>query len=234
MGDVRRIGVLQAGAPPEALSGRGAYGEMTLALLGPGFVHHIFDVQAGELPGGPEVADAYVVTGSSAGVYDALDWIAPLKGFLQAASGCAKLVGVCFGHQLMAEAFGGVVAKSHKGWGIGLHAYDLVRRERWMDDGPPRFAIPASHQDQVIVPPPRARVVAESAHAPFAALAYADHPAISFQGHPEFAPAFAQALIESRRGDRFSDAEADRAVASLREPHDLERVGGWIRRFLEG
>ena len=75
-----------------------------------------------------------MITGSAAGVYDPLPWIAPLKDFLVSAKGRAKLVGVCFGHQVMAEAFGGKVIKSPKGWGLGLHAYEVVRREGWMDE----------------------------------------------------------------------------------------------------
>src|SRR5438045_9020849 len=91
-------------------------------------------------------------------------------------------------------------------------------------------AVPASHQDQVVVQPPKTELVAESAFTPLAALAWTDRPAISFQFHPEFAPAFAQALIEMRY-DVVSDPKA--AIASLDAPNDNERVAGWIRRFLK-
>jgi hypothetical protein len=76
------------------------------------------------------------------------------------------------------------------------------------------------------------RVIAASDFTPFGALAYDDQPAISIQLHPEFEPAYAKALIESRRGTRFSPAQADAAIASLDAPDDRARVGGWIRRFL--
>ena len=92
------------------------------------------------------------MTGSAAGVYDDLPWIAPLKSFLRDVDGRAKLVGLCFGHQILAAAFGGTVEKSAKGWGIGLHTYDLFERADWMDDAT-RISVPAIHQDQVIVPP---------------------------------------------------------------------------------
>ena len=170
-----------------------------------------------------------LITGSPAGVYDPLPWIAPLMDFIRSADG-AKMIGVCFGHQVMAEALGGHVEKSDKGWGAGLHRYAVVRDERWIDSAG-TIAIPASHQDQVIMQPPNTNVVAASDFTPFAALAWTDRPAISFQFHPEFSPAFAKALIE-KRYDRIPEPEA--AIASLDAPNDNHAVGGWIRRFLNG
>jgi GMP synthase-like glutamine amidotransferase len=228
-----KIGLLETGEPPEQLQAEfGRYGAMFQDLLGPGHDYVTYDVQAGQLPADPAECDAYVVTGSAAGVYDDLPWIAPLKAFLVQAKE-QPLVGVCFGHQVMAEAFGGKVVKSDKGWGVGLHAYDVAAPQPWMGtDDAAKVAVPASHQDQVIVIPPTARAVAGSAFTPAGVLVYDDRPAISMQFHPEFDPAYARALIESRRGSRFTDAEADAAVASLGQANDRTRVGDWIRAFL--
>ena len=106
--------------------------------------------------------------------------------FIRAAK-ASKMVGVCFGHQIMAEALGGHVVKSDKGWGAGLHHYRIVHAEPWMDDAR-TVAVPASHQDQVVVQPPNTEIVAASDFTPYAALAWTDRPAISFQFHPEFSP----------------------------------------------
>lgn len=226
-----KIGLLETGEPPEALQPAfGRYGGMFQDLLGPGHDYVTYDVQAGVLPADPAECDAYVVTGSAAGVYDDLPWIAPLKAFLVEARE-QPLVGVCFGHQVMAEAFGGKVVKSDKGWGVGLHVYDVAEAQPWME-GATKAAVPASHQDQVIVIPPTARAVAGSAFTPAGVLVYDDRPAISMQFHPEFDPAYARALIESRRGSRFTDAEADAAIASLGRANDRARVAGWIQAFL--
>lgn len=225
-----KIGILETGAPPPALQPRfGRYPAMFRTLLGDGHVFSTYDVEKGELPAQPEEQDAYIVTGSPAGVYDDLPWIEPLKDFLRAAKGKAKLVGICFGHQIMAEAFGGRVAKSDKGWGIGLHRYEVLERAPWMDEAP-AIAIPVSHQDQVIDVPPSSRTLAGSDFNRFGVIAYDDQPAISFQCHPEFEPQFAAALIEARRARL---PEPDAAIATLAEPNDRARVADWIRRFLE-
>jgi GMP synthase-like glutamine amidotransferase len=226
-----KIGLLETGEPPQALQPEfGRYGGMFRDLLGPGHDYVTYDVQAGDLPADPGECDAYIVTGSSAGVYDDLPWIAPLKAFLVQARG-QPLVGVCFGHQVMAEAFGGKVLKSDKGWGVGLQAYEVAAPQPWMD-GVPVVAVPGSHQDQVVEIPPGARAVAGSAFTPAGILVYDDQPAISMQFHPEFDPAYAAALIEARRGDRFTDAQADAAIASLANPNDRARVADWIEAFL--
>ena len=132
----------------------------------------------------------------------------------------------------MAQAFGGRVIKSPKGWGIGLHRYRVRRRLAWMDDAA-TIASPASHQDQVVEPPPGAIVLAASDFTPFGMLAY-DDASISLQLHPEFDPAYAKALIEARRGSRYAEADADRAIASLTTGADERaRLGRWIGAFLE-
>ncbi|MDP1617635.1 type 1 glutamine amidotransferase [Phenylobacterium sp.] len=228
-----KLGILKTGAPPAPLETQfGGYPDMFQALLGPDTHDYVvFDAEAGELPASPEVCEAYLVTGSSAGVYEALPWIEGLSDFLRAAKGRAGLVGVCFGHQIMAQAFGGEVIKSPKGWGVGLHTYEVTDPAPWMDSTAP-IAVAASHQDQVVQAPPRARVVAASDFTPFGMLAYEDQPAISIQLHPEFEPAYARALIEARRGSRYDDAQADQAVASYAAPNDASRVGGWIEAFL--
>ena len=199
-----RLGVLETGSPPEALQARfGDYPAMFRALLGEDFQWRTYDVQNGPLPGRPEDEDAYIVTGASAGVYDGDPWIGRLMEFLRGARGRAKLVGICFGHQAMAQAFGGQVIKSPRGWGVGLHTYRVLEHAPWMDAAE-TIAVPASHQDQVVELPPKARVLAASAFSPFGMLDYGQD-AVSLQLHPEFEPAYAEALVERRRGTRFED-----------------------------
>jgi GMP synthase-like glutamine amidotransferase len=223
-----KVGILETGRPPGQLAEEfGDYPAMMRTMLGYGFEIESFDVQARKLPEAG-AHHAYLLTGSPAGVYEPLQWIPRLMDFIRSARD-RKMVGICFGHQIMAEALGGRVEKSDKGWGAGLHHYNVVRPEPWMD-GASMIAAPASHQDQVVVQPPNTEIVARSEFTPLAALAWTDRPAISFQFHPEFSPAFAKALID-KRYDIVPEPQA--AIASLDAPNDNERVAGWIRRFLK-
>ena len=223
-----KLAILETGRPPGDLTQRfGDYPAMFAKMLGLDFEVETFDVEAGEFPD-PADHDAVLITGSPAGVYEDLDWLPPLFDFIRAAKD-SRMVGVCFGHQAMAEALGGHVEKSDKGWGAGLHYYTITRPEPWLD-GAREIAAPASHQDQVVDQPPNTEIVASSDFTPYAALAWTDRPAISFQFHPEFSPEFAKALI-AERYDRVPNPDA--AIASLDAPNDNARVAGWIRRFLK-
>jgi GMP synthase-like glutamine amidotransferase len=226
-----RIAILETGRPPAGLADRfGTYPAMFVDLLGPGFEPVTFNVVDGELPDSPEAFPAYLITGSPVGVYEDHAWLEPLKDFLRAAKGRAKIVGICFGHQVMAEAFGGRVEKSDRGWGIGLQTLEVKARRPFMN-GETSISVPASHQDQIVVPPPNVEVLAASDFSPYGVIAYKDQPALSMQFHPEFEPAYAKALVEVRR-DRLPDPDA--AIASLDQPNDNRCIAQWIRDFLRG
>ena len=226
-----KVTILETGAPPPSLLPRfGRYPDMFRRLLGSDYVENSYDVTAGLLPVDPQDHPAYLITGSAAGAYDDLPWIPKLKHFLREAKGKARLIGICFGHQIMAEAFGGRVLKSDKGWGVGLQEYRLFEHAPWMDRGDDRIRVPTSHRDQVIDKPPCSTVLAGSDFCNISSLRYDDQPAISFQFHPEFGREYAAALIEVRRNQL--DA-ADAAINSLIGPNDCIRVAGWIKGFLD-
>jgi GMP synthase-like glutamine amidotransferase len=228
-----KLGILKTGRPPRACIPQfGTYPDMFEALLGPGPDYRVYAADEGELPASAPECDAYLITGGAAGAYEPDPWIGATMDFLRAARGRAALVGVCLGHQLMAQAFGGRVIKSPKGWGIGEHEYRVLSREPWMDGDDQTIRLPASHQDQVVKPPPGAETWVASDFTPYAGLIYRDDRAISIQPHPEFLPAYAISLIESRRGGLYAEDQADRAIGSYGRPDDRARVGSWIKSFL--
>ncbi|MEM1106262.1 MAG: type 1 glutamine amidotransferase [Pseudomonadota bacterium] len=230
--------LLEVGQPRAALRRRFPdYPEMFEDLLTPhmpGLTVETVRISSGDAYPDPKKLNAVLITGSPFGVYDDLPWMAGLFDFIRwCAYEGVKQVGICFGHQAMAQAFGGQVIKSPKGWGIGRHRYQITAHQDWMGpEGDDSFALAVSHQDQVIEAPPGAEIIARSEFCPLAGLKYSQGPAVSFQGHPEFSDAFAAALYENRRGDPLGDEEVVAALASLSSSHDNERVGKWIADFL--
>lgn len=227
-----RLGILKAGGLPHALSAYGTYPEMFYKLLGEDRYDYIeFDTERGELPSCVSHCSAYLITGSVSDAYGTTPWISELKRFLNEAKGEVALVGICFGHQVMAEAFGGKVARSPNGWGIGNHNYDIVGAPPWAGDQT-KITLPASHRDQIVALPPACEVVARSAFSPFGCIAYKDLPAISLQLHPEFEIDFATALIKNMRDLGLEDEEIALAISSLQQPNDRTLVADWINQFL--
>lgn len=227
-----RIGVLEAGRIPADMADRhhgfGPMMERLLQAAEPSARVAVYPVLDGVFPASPQAEDGWLVTGSRHGVYEDLPWMRTLKDFLRrAVAARVPVVGICFGHQILAEAMGGQVEKSDRGWGLGVQRY-ATRRSGL----PSSFAIQAMHQDQVVGLPPGAEVIAGSDFCPYAALAYGD-AAVSFQGHPEFEAPFVRELIERRRGALFPEAEADAALASVDGPTDASLVGRWIADFFK-
>jgi GMP synthase-like glutamine amidotransferase len=192
-----------------------------------------FDVVSvcnGEALPDPAGLQSILITGSPAGVYDELDWIAPLEEFVRAAyANRTPMAGVCFGHQLIAQALGGTVRKSEKGWGLGRHVYQVTPGSEIV--GEESLAIIAAHQDQVIEPPAAARTFLSSDFTPHAGLLYANGATLSVQPHPEFDVSYPLAICDMLEGRAPDDVIAT-AKASLAEPLDSAKLGGAITRFL--
>lgn len=233
-----RLTIIETGRPPEKISGDWPnYPDMFENLLGPhlpGWIYESVAVSTGERLPDPKSLDAILITGSAAGVYDDFPWMAPLMRFIQdAAAAQIPQIGICFGHQAIANALGADVAKSDKGWGIGRHVYDVETPQAWMGAQPPKqFSLGVSHQDQVLTLPPGAVRLATNDFCAFAALAYPQAKAISFQGHPEFSSDFSCALYTVRKGTKLPVPMVDAAEASFSEPIDNDQTGQWMARFL--
>ena len=216
-----RVGILQCGyVHPDLVSEFGDYPDLFASLLAPFDLELVtYDVQRDPLPSGPTECDAWIVSGSADSAYDDLAWIAPVEQFVRdLVVADVPLVAICFGHQLLAQALGGRVAKSNDGWGVGVHEYQLT------DAGSVRLI--ASHQDQVVELPDGAVVVATTAHCPFAAYTFGPR-VLAIQPHPEFGAGLSRRLIEARR-ERIGSTVCDQALDSLNQPLDQAVVAQWI------
>ena len=233
-----KISIILVGETPEAMRGEfGGYPAQFHKMFddtGLGFDFETIRALDGEVLPAPDTLQAIVVTGSAAGVYDTSHWIDPLRAFIRAAYAVrTPMVGICFGHQIMADALGGGVRKSDKGWGIGRHVYKVHQKLDFMSQVGDEVAINASHQDQVIAPPPDAEVFLSSQFTPNAGLIYKSGAAISMQPHPEFEADFARALVELRRGNPLTDAQVEAAKSTLDIPVDSADVAMWLGRFFK-
>ena len=231
-----RVMIIETGlVPPKQRERHGSFPLMFQRMIGASDAsigYDIVSVIERKLLPDPTTLEAILITGSSAGVYDELDWIAPLEDFVRAAhEKKVPMVGVCFGHQLIAQALGGVARKSEKGWGIGRHIYDVAPGNGIVDGA--RIALAASHQDQVITPPPGAKTILSSDFTEHAGLLYAGGTTLSVQPHPEFSVGYALACCEMahEKGAAPDDLVAA-AKASLAEPLESARLGSAITRFL--
>lgn len=234
------IGILETGKPPAELVERhGSYADMIRLFLNReqadwSFVS--YPVIDGMFPEGPAVCDAWIISGSRHGVYENLPWMIRLKAFLQqAVSLSVPVVGICFGHQILAEAMGGVVQKSDKGWGLGMQEYTLQAGPDFTDRLPRDIRLHAIHQDQVVACPPGATVVASSAFCPYAILAYGN-TAVGIQAHPEFSRDFERDLLVLRRGKTLSEDLVQTALNSLEsdwQETDSPVVARWMARFIK-
>lgn len=219
-----KIGILQTGHAPEDLIGTsGDYDQMFRALLaGHGLDFETYSVVDGQFPDGAQAADGWLITGSKHGVYEDHPWIPPLEALIRDIhSRGLPMIGVCFGHQIIAQALGGKVEKFSGGWSVGRTEYVA---------GGETLALNAWHQDQVTRRPAGARVLASSEFCENAILAYGD-TIWTVQPHPEFTAEFIGGLADTRGKGVVPDALLQQAKAQLDTPVDNGRIARTMAEF---
>lgn len=231
------IGILEAGRNRDGLRERhGSYPDMFERLLSradPSLRFRTYVVVEDEFPASVAECDAWLVTGSKHTAFDRLPWMLRLEAFLREAMEAERpIVGICFGHQIMAQAMGGTVSRAAEGWGLGVHRYDIHSAPDWMEAPPTAICLSAVHQDQVTELPEGASVIASSDFCTAAIVNYGDK-ALTIQAHPEFDRSFVGDLV----GEFEKDGQAPALIADARrhlsesEPNSDE-VAGWIVAFL--
>ena len=229
-----RIGVLQADHVDPDLTGIcGVYPDMFRALLEP-VVPDLsiakYDCVSGEFPDSADDCDAYLITGSRRSVYDDDEYISGMRSCVARLHGKVPIVGICFGHQLIADTLGGRVAK-HGAWGVGVTTADILEREPWMKPPVKRFSLMAMHQDQVFDLPSGAVRLAGSRFCPNAMFRVGSST-LGMQGHPEFPAAYTRALI-FRRAERIGEETKRTGLDSLSVRPHKRTAARWIWEFIK-
>jgi GMP synthase-like glutamine amidotransferase len=197
----------------------------------PSWHYDIYSVKDDEFPA-IEAADGYIITGSPASVHDALPWIAKLQVLIQRLNERrVPLIGLCFGHQVIATALGGAVSRNPGGWrfGIAETRYDVF--DSWMDPRTPSLRLHACHSEQVTQLPPAARRLGGNAFCPIASFACAGH-IFTTEYHPEFTHDFMTALADAYQGE-VPDDVLDAGRRELQEGVDSDLFARWAARFFE-
>ncbi|MBS4705941.1 glutamine amidotransferase-related protein [Aeromonas veronii] len=210
------------------------YSEMFIrgfAALAPELEFRVWSALDGELPEDLHECDAWLITGSRHDAYSDIPWIQALRAWIrQAHDADVKLAGVCFGHQVIAQALGGEVVKSTKGWGLGVSVHPMLADEPWMAPARDQIRILASHQDQVALLPPGATRLAGNDFCPNFMFLQGNN-IVAIQGHPEFSVEYNRALIERRRG-LLPDERYQSSLSSLEGEVDSATMMQWLLQFL--
>jgi len=203
-----------------------------LELVQPPFEYVGYDVAGSQFPYSLDACDAYLVTGSPKGVYDADEWIAELAAFIRDAYQAGKkLVGICFGHQILAYALGGHSERSEKGWGLGLKTFDISEQKSWMTPGLAQCSLYFVHQDQVVRLPLGAELLGGNIFCPNLFFSIDDR-VLGIQGHPEFSIDMMQDVLAARKnilGKQVYQA-AMRSMDNGKPDNQL--MAQWVANFL--
>ena len=221
-----RIGILQTGIAPDSLKADfGDYPAFFETLLaGNEFKFTTYVVVNNDFPPDVQAADGWLITGSRHGAYENHAFITPLEDFIRsAAAGKVPMVGVCFGHQIMAQALGGKVEKFIGGWSVGANDYDFEGQT---------VTLNAWHQDQVTSVPKGAKIIAHSPFCAVAGLAYGTH-GLSVQAHPEFSSEFVEGLMDSRGKGVVPEALLSKARTRLNDKIDQPLLARKIADFFK-
>jgi GMP synthase-like glutamine amidotransferase len=213
--------------------GYGAMFERLLREAGAEGQFDIYNTVKGEYPSSFDAYDAVLLTGSRADSFSQDSWVLTLKEKVQSLL-CAKkkLVGVCFGHQLIALCLGAKVNRAPQGWGAGRMQYQWLEPDMPNAHGRNDVALLASHQDQVLELPAGARLLATSAFCPVAAYAV-DDQVFCVQPHPEFVEDYSAFLLNKRR-TLLGEEKYIASMDSLANGHDGLAVARIMVAFING
>ena len=199
--------------------------------LAPEVALDVFNITKGEYPGLSNHYDGFIGSGSRYSVYDKDPWILRFKEFVRALyEHKKKFVGICFGHQMIAQALGGKCTKTDRGWGVGIKKVIIQTQKPWMQPESDSYHLIVSHADQVTTLPEGSVILGGNTHCPCSIYTVGEN-FLGIQAHPEFTPAFEKDIMKVRL-DRIGKSVIDAAIATLTIPTDEAVVTRWMVNFI--
>ncbi|PON71811.1 Glutamine amidotransferase [Parasponia andersonii] len=218
----------------------GYFGVFVRMLEEKGETWDLYRVTRGEFPDDDELEtyDGFVVSGSSNDAHGNEAWICRLVAFLKRLDSLKiKVLGICFGHQILSRALGGKSGRSISGWDIGTRTVHFSSSSKLVQSVkmPALLSIYEIHRDEVWELPPKAERIAWSDKTRVEMFRYGDH-IMGIQGHPEYTKDILLNLIDRLvKLDYIEDSESDELKAKVeeREP-DREALKRLCLSFLKG
>lgn len=231
-----KVAILQCDEVLEKLQPQfGTYGEMIAQMfdgVSESLQFDVFDCREQEYPGDISMYDFYITTGSRFSVYEEIAWISVLVDFVKELDRQKKkLIGICFGHQVIGMARRARVEHAGKGYGVGVATNRVLTAPDWIKDKTGQLNIIVSHQDQVIQLPDNGVVIAGSDFCPYFVVQWSDH-FLSIQGHPEWNKDYSRALMNERRSI-IPPERIEEGFASLGKDVDSQLFVRWIIDFIQ-
>lgn len=216
----------------------GYFGVFVRMLAEEGESWDFFRVAHGEFPSDDEIGefDGFVITGSCNDAHGNDLWICKLLNLLKKIDSMKKKVlGICFGHQILGRSLGGTIERATTGWDIGVTTVNLSSKQFNNLKLPAFLQVIECHRDEIRELPPKAEVMAWSSKTGIEMFRYGDH-IMGIQGHPEYTKDILLHLIDrllQRNLIEESIADVAKAKVEEREP-DRELWKKLCISFLKG
>lgn len=202
----------------------GYFGVFVGMLAEEGETWHVYRVAAGEFPDDDEIGDydGFVITGSCSDAHGNDAWICKLLSLLAKIDSMKKKVlGICFGHQILGRLLGGKTGRATSGWDVGVRSINLSSSSEIFTSLklPSLLSVIECHRDEITELPPKAEVIAWSDKTGIEMFRYGDHM-MGIQGHPEYNKDILLHLIDRLlQKNHFTESYADEVKAKL-ETHE--------------
>lgn len=229
------IGILTCGALDEDI--QDPYGDIPDMIIAAfqrndaSLEFSVFDAINNDLPA-LDSCDAFLLTGSTNSSYERTPWMLNLEEFVrECARSGTKLLGICFGHQLISQALGGKVEPCERGWALGTGFYELTAQKSWMYPTLGKLDVLVLHRDQVVQLPEKSKVIAQSQFCPYFMVQHGPN-ILTIQGHPEFTAPILRHLTDYNI-DNFTSNKIREALFSLNAPVDSDAAIKWMINFIQ-